>query len=160
MKSILVIALSLVSAVSFAQCPTAESIVKKEKSKTKDDYGVNSQSRSGSVKSGETYEMSFIAQQGMDYRLSCKLANPSAGTISVEIYEMIVEKKTVNGKETYKREKHVLASSSDTGSEPVEFVTDKTRKIFVAVTLSGGDSKKPTCVGVLVEDKKSTKLGF
>lgn len=160
MKSILVIALSLVSLGSFAQCPTAESIVKKEKNKTKDDYGVNSQSRSGSVKSGETYEMSFIAQQGMDYRLSCKLANPSAGTINVEIYEMIVEKKTVNGKETYKREKHVLANSSDTGNEPIEFVTDKTRKIFVAVTLSGGDAKKPTCVGVLVEDKKSTKLGF
>lgn len=159
MKALLLTFLVVCVSAGYAQCPTAESIVK-AKSKTKDNYGVNSQSRSGSVKSGETYEMSFIAQDGMDYRLSSKLANPAAGTISFEIYEMVVEKKTVDGKEVYKRSKHVLANSNEAGMEPIEFTTDKSRKIFVAVSLSGGDPKKPTCVGVLVEDKKSTKLGF
>jgi hypothetical protein len=160
MRTVLLTFLVVCVSTVYAQCPTAENIVKKEKSKTKDNYGVNSQSRSGSVKSGETYEMSFIAQDGMDYRLSSKLANPSAGSISIEIYEMIVEKKMVDGKETYKRTKHVLATSNESGAQPIEFTTDKSRKIFVAVSLSGGDPKKPACVGVLVEDKKSTKLGF
>ncbi|HLP53952.1 MAG TPA: hypothetical protein VK151_02950 [Fluviicola sp.] len=159
MKALLLTFLVVCVSAGYAQCPTAESIVK-SKSKTKDSYGVNSQSRSGSVKSGETYEMSFIAQDGMDYRLSTKLANPAAGTISFEVYEMIVEKKMVDGKETYKRTKHVLANSNDSGTGSLEFTTDKSRKIFVAVSLSGGDPKKPVCVGVLVEDKKSTKLGF
>ena len=159
MKTILLTCLVLLVSISNAQCPTAESIVK-GKTKTKDAYGVNSQSRAGSIKSGETYEMSFIAQEGMDYRLSTKLANAAGGTIEFEIYELIVEKKIVDGKETYKRTKHVLATSAQAGSDPIEFTTDKTRKVFVAVTLSGGDLKKPQCVGILVEDKKSTKLGF
>ena len=159
MKALLLTFLVVCVSAGYAQCPTAESIVK-EKSKTKDSYGVNSQSRSGSVKSGETYEMSFIAQDGMDYRLSSKLSNPSAGSISIEVYEMIVEKKTVDGKEVYKRVKHVLATSNESGGKGIEFTTDKSRKMFVAVTLSGGDPKKPVCVGVLVEDKKTTKLGF
>lgn len=158
MKAIALTCLVIIASATFAQCPTAEKIVK-EKSKEKEVYSVNSQSRSGSVKPGETYEMSFIAQQGMDYRLSTKLANPTAGTISFEIYEMVVEKKTENGKEVYKRTKHVLAVS-DESAAAMEFTTDKSRKIFVAVTLSGGNPQKPQCVGVLVEDKKTTKLGF
>jgi hypothetical protein len=158
MKSIVITGLLLMVSTAYAQCPTAEAIAKDKK--TKDAYGVNSQSRSASVKSGETYEMSFIAQDGMDYRLTTKLAAGGAGTVSYEVYETVVEKKMVNGKETYKRSKHTLASSGDAGAAPLEFTTDKSRKIFVAVTVSGGDLKKPVCVGVLVEDKKTTKIGF
>jgi len=143
----------------YAQCPAPEKIVKPEKSKEKVSYSVNSQSRSGSIKPGETYEMSFIAQDGMDFRLSTALSNPSAGTLTFEVYEMVVEKHTENGKVVHKRVKHVLATP-DQAANPIEFSTDKSRKIFVAVTLSGGDSKKPQCVGVLVEDKRAVKLGF
>jgi hypothetical protein len=158
MKTIVLTCLIVLASSTFAQCPTAESFVKEKRSK--DAYGVNSQSRSGALKPGETYEMSFIAQMGMDYRLSSKLANASEGTISYEVYELIVEKRVVDGKESFKRVKHVLAASGEAGGAALEFTTDKTRKIFVAVTLSGGDMKKIQCVGVLVEDKKTTKLGF
>jgi hypothetical protein len=157
MKTIVLTCLLAFGTSTFAQCPTAESFVKDKK--TKDAYGVNSQSRSGSVKPGETYEMSFIAQAGMDYRLTSKSAVPLSGSLSYEVYEMVVEKKAVNGKDSYKRTKHVLATSTD-GSQPLEFTTDKTRKIFVSVTLAGGDPKKTYCIGILVEDKKTTKLGF
>jgi len=158
MKTFVLTCLVVLATSTFAQCPTAESIVRSKKKK--DAYGISSQSRSGSVKPGETYEMSFIAQAGMDYRLSSALANPADGTISYEVYEMIVEKKMVNGKETFKRVKHVLATSAEAGAEALEFTTDQTRKIFVAVTLSGGDMKKVQCVGILIEDKKTAKLGF
>lgn len=157
MRTLVLTFLLAFGTTTFAQCPAAESFVKDKR--TKDAYGVNSQSRSGSVKPGETYEMSFIAQDGMDYRLTSKTAVAMSGSISYEVYEMVVEKRTVNGKEMYKRVKHTLAASED-GSQALEFTTDKTRKIYVAVTVSGGDPKKPYCVGVLVEDKKSTKLGF
>jgi hypothetical protein len=158
MKTIILTCLVVLASSTYAQCPTAESFVKDRKNK--DAYGVSSQSRSGSVKSGETYEMAFIAQQGMDYRLTSKLANPSEGTIAYEVYELIVEKKIVDGKETFKRVKHVLATSGEAGAQALEFTTDKTRKIYVAVTLTGGDAKKVHCVGILVEDKKTAKLGF
>jgi hypothetical protein len=158
MKTFVLTCLVVLATSTFAQCPTAESFVRDKKNKG--GYGISSQSRSGSVKPGETYEMSFIAQGGMDYRLTSKLANSTEGTIAYEVYELIVEKKDVNGKETFKRIKHVLASSGEAGAAPLEFTTDKTRKIFVAVTLSGGDMKKVQCVGVLVEDKKTAKLGF
>lgn len=146
-----------------AQCPDIETIHKdhlKKVAKETPKFYVSSQSRTGYVTTDKTYEMSFIAQPGNDYRLTTKAAAGSAGSISYEIYELDVTKKTENGKDTYKREKKTLASSASTGTGSLEFSTDKTRKIFVAVTLSGGDKNKPVCVGVLIEDKKSTKLGL
>jgi len=159
MRSVILTCLVVVAASAYAQCPAPDTFVS-GKSKTKDLYTVSSQSRAGSVKPGETYEIAFIAQVGMDYRLSSKALNSSAGTLSYEVYEQIVEKKMVDGKETFKRVKHVLANSSQAGGAPLEFTTDKTRKVFIEVSLSGGDSKKTECVGVLIENKKSTKLGF
>ena len=159
MRSIILTCLIVVATSAYAQCPSPDTFVK-GKSKTKDEYSVSSQSRSGSVKSGETYEISFIAQEGMDYRLSSKAYNSAAGTISYEVYELIVEKKMVDGKETFKRVKHVLANSGQAGGAALEFTTDQTRKVFITVSLTGGDAKKAECVGVLIENKRSTKLGF
>lgn len=152
---------SIIALVVFAQCPTAEVIVKeKTKTKEKDGYTVSSQSRSASIVSDDTYEMSFIAQPGFDYRLTTKVQSGSAGSISYEVYEMVVEKKSVGGKDAYKRVRKTLASSDQTGGQPLEFTTNETRKVFVSLKMIGGDKKKPVCVGVLVETKRSTKLGF
>ena len=159
MRSIILTCIVVAATSVYAQCPAPETFVK-GKTKTKDAYLPSSQSRSGAVKSGETYEMSFIAQEGMDYRLSSKAYDAASGTITYEVYEMVVEKKVVDGKETFKRVKHVLANSGQAGGAALEFTTDKARKVFVSVSLSGGDPKKAECVGVLVESKKSTKLGF
>lgn len=161
MKTLLTILLATVVGINFAQCPPAEVIAKdKTKSKEKEIYAVSSQSRSAAITSDKAYEMSFIAQPGFDYRLTTKAQAPASGTISYEVYEMVVEKKTENGKEVYKKSKKVLASSNETGGAPLEFTTNEARKVFVSVELSGGDKKKPTCVGVLVETKRTTKIGF
>lgn len=143
-------------AIGIAQCPPAEAFMKKKK--TKDAYSLNSQSRSGSIASDESYEMSFIAHQGLDYRLTTVLGEGSVGTLNYEIYEMVVEKKTVGDKDTFKRTKKVLASSGS--AEALEFTSDKSRKIFINVSITGGDKKKLACVGVLIETKRSEKTGF
>lgn len=153
MKGLFVLTIFSLFTTMYAQCPSNEMIHKdhlKAASKEKNKYYVSSQSRTGSIDSEKTYEMSFIAQPGNDYRLTTKIAPGASGTISYEIYEMEVQ----DGK----RHKKVLATSGST--ESLEFSTDKVRKIFVAVSLSGGEKNKPVCVGVLIEDKKSTKLGL
>ncbi len=161
MKALLTIILATLVGINYAQCPSAELIAKeKTKSKEKDPYAVSSQSRSAAITSDESYEMSFVAQPGFDYRLTTKAQAPASGSISYEVYEMVVEKKTENGKEVYKKSKKTLASSGQTGGAPLEFTTNEVRKVYVSVELSGGDKKKPTCIGVLVETKRSTKLGF
>ncbi|MNJ86120.1 hypothetical protein D3C87_36070 [compost metagenome] len=141
-------------AIGIGQCPPAEAFLKKKK---KDAYSLNSQSRSGSVAADESYEMSFIAHEGLDYRLTTVLDEGSAGTLNYEIYELVVEKKKDGEKETFKRTKKVLATS---GSEALEFTSDKSRKIFINVSISGGDKKKLACVGVLIETKRSERTGF
>jgi hypothetical protein len=156
MKFILTSALLFGFVFSFAQCPPAESFMKKKKQK--DDYNLNSQSRSGAIAADETYEMSFIAHQGLDYRLSTLLGEGSVGTLNYEIYEMVVEKKTEDGKEYFKKVKKVLASSGV--AEALEFTSDKARKIFVNVSITGGDKKKLGCVAVIIETKRTQKTGF
>lgn len=161
MKGIFALLVFSVLTSVYAQCPDIETIHKdhlKTAGKESPKYYVSSQSRTGYLATDKTYEMSFVAQPGNDYRLTTKLAPGGTGTINCEIYELAVEKKTTNGTDSYKREKKVLANSAS--NEALEFSTDKVRKIFVSVTLTGGDKKKPACVGVLVEDKKSTKLGL
>lgn len=149
--SILLVAFS----VGFAQCPTIEYMLKKRN--IKDEYNLNSQSRTGVLAPEQSYEMSFIAHPGLDYRLSTILAEGSQGTLNYEVFEMVVEKKIVDGKETYKKTKKVLATS---GSEPLEFDSNVARKIFVNVTVNGGEKKKMSCVAVVVETKRSQKTGF
>lgn len=163
MKGIITLAVFSLFTTMYAQCPSVETIHKehlKMASKETPKYYVSSQSSTGNITSDKTYEMSFIAQPGTDYRLTTKAAAGSSGSINFEIYEMSGEAKTVNGVESHKKTKKVLANSASAGKESLEFSTDKTRKIYVAVTLSGGDKNKPVCVAVLVENKKSTKLGL
>lgn len=88
MRPVLLACLIVVAASAYAQRPAPDTFVKVT-SKTKDGYNVSSQSHFEAVKPGEIYEMSFIAQEGMDYRLSAQPFNPSAGTVTCEVYELI-----------------------------------------------------------------------
>jgi hypothetical protein len=157
-KIVLIAALTLMNSM-VAQCPAAASFVIVKQSK-KDPYSVNSNSRTASILSGNSYELSFIAQNGMDYRFSVACLNSGAGTVSYELYEMVTEKSESNGKTEYKKIKKSIGTSADAEGGVLEMVSDKTRKIFIKVTLDGGNPKKPECVGVLIENKFSTKIGF
>ncbi len=153
-----ILTLSLFNGLT-AQCPASSSFVSVKQQK-KDGYSVNSNSRTASLLSGNIYELSFIAQEGMDYRFSSATLNLGAGTVAFELYEMVTEKKDVNGKTEYKKVKKTIGTSADAQGGTLELISDKTRKIFIKVTLDGGNPKKPECVGVLIENKFTTKIGF
>lgn len=146
---------TFVTNVTIGQCPTPEKL--KVVSKTKGTFGVNSQSKTGSLMSGQSYEMSFIAQDGYDYRVTAGTIVSGKGNVSFEIYEMISEKDDA-GK--YVKSKKVIISSEEAESNTLEFTTDKARKLMIKVNYEEGDEKKPECVGVLIEDKKTTKIGL
>lgn len=146
---------TFVTNVTIGQCPTPEKL--KVVSKTKGTFGVNSQSKTGSLMSGQSYEMSFIAQDGYDYRVTAGTIVSGKGSVSFEIYEMISEKDD-SGK--YVKSKKVIISSEEAESNTLEFTTDKARKLMIKVNYEEGDEKKPECVGVLIEDKKTTKIGL
>jgi len=153
-KIFAVLLMVMTGSVVFGQCPSAEKM-----GKGKGGYGVNSQSKTGALLTGQSYEMSFIAQEGMDYRITVGTIVPDRGEVSFEVYEMVSEKDD-NG--AYKKVKKVIISSADAESNTVEFITDKARKLMISVSYEGSDdeSKKPECVAVLIEDKKTTKIGY
>lgn len=149
------VALAVVSSstIVLAQCPVPEKIAKP--TTEKNSYKPSSQSKSGALKPGDSYEMAFIAQDGYDYKISSAAQNASAGLVSFEIFEMVTEK-DANGQ--YKKVRNIISSSD--GTQPVEFTTDKARKLMIKVTLEAKESKKPECVAVLIEDKKAIKIGL
>lgn len=140
--------------VIYGQCPAPEKM-QRVGSKLKGDYGVSNQSRSGSLISGQSYDMTFIAQSSYDYRISSGTFDSDKGIVRFEVYEMVNEK---DADGNYVKVRSVIVSSD--GVEPVEFTTDKGRKLTISVTYDGGSNKKPQCVCVLIEDKKTTKIGL
>ncbi len=138
-----------------AQCALPEKIVKGVKDKG--GFGVSTQSKSGALKGGEAYEMAFIAQANMDYKIFAAMQDPSQGTLVVELYEMVTEK---DEKGNFKKEKKVISSVEQ--DQVIEITTDKTRKMMISVTitLEDDENKKPLCIGVLILDKKTTIIGL
>lgn len=155
-KILSLIAIIFFGNLFFAQCPPADKVVKAV-TKIKSPYGVNSQSKTGALISGQSYDMSFIAQDNYDYRITVGTLNPNEGTVTFEVYEMVSEKDE-NGQ--YKKVKKVIISSEDAESNTVEFTTDKARKLMINVTFDDAEDQKPHCVAVLIEDKKTTKIGL
>lgn len=137
----------------YAQCPTPEKIVKS--TSKRDTYRPSTQSKSGALKPGGTYEMSFVARSGYDYKISCGAEDKNVNVVGFEIYEMITRR---DDKGNYKRVKNTISVSD--GIEAIEFATDKSRKMMIKVTLEALESDKPQCMAVLIEHKKSVKLGL
>jgi hypothetical protein len=148
----LILVLISSSTIVFAQCPLPEKIVR---SYGKDKYVVSTQSKTGALKAGEYYELAFIAQEGYDYKISSGTESKDGSTASYEIYEMVTQKV---GEAEFKKVKKVITASD--GTEAIEFQTDKARKLVIKVTLQSTTNPKPECVAILIEDRKSTKLGF
>lgn len=137
-----------------AQCPLPEKIIKPS-NKAKTGYAPSTQCKSGALKAGDVYEMAIVVQDGVDYKISVAFENSELPTPQFEIYEMVTEK---DASGAYKKVKKVIASSE--AGEPIEFTTDKARKLVIKVDFTDGTSSKPECVAVLIEDRKTTKIGL
>lgn len=142
------------STIVYGQCPAPEKVIKPS-NKKETRYAPGTQSTSGYLKPGSPYEMSIVVQEGFDYKISVAPANSDLGILPFEIYEMVTEKDAAGN---YKKVKKVIASSD--GSTPVEFTTDKARKLMIKVDFANANATKPECVAVLIEDRLTTKIGL
>lgn len=158
--SILSILLSL-TGLSFSQCPQPDQVLKPD---YKDGWGDNSQSKSGSLRPGDTYEMNFIAQAGLKYRITLLsgLGPYTDDNIDFQLVGSEVNKVEENGKMVYKRQEVVYFDSrNQEEGEKMTFSTPKTRKLKLKMQLNGvEDSKLVQCVIVFVETKRELQVGF
>lgn len=165
MKLKYIIAITLfagVSMLSVSQCPPPSQLIKLDK---KAGWNESSQSKSGALQAGESYEYSFIAQRGLEYRITALGGGTdqiNMNNVEFRLYSNEVERIQVEGKTVYKRlEKEIFNSeSSDQGSQWI-FSTSQTRKLTMKVNIV--NTAKPDaiqCVAVCVETRRSTALGF
>ena len=135
-------------------------------------WNLNNQSKSAAIAKGEKYNLSFVAYKGYDYRLSvCTDITEGAGEkVQFTLFQdAIVRVKDEFGNTNIKKQKEAIFKNADEGNQPyVQFATDKTRKFYLEVSVpSSGESKNrklnqadKCCLGVLLEHRKTPKLGF
>lgn len=175
MKKVVFTGILLLSAIliqAYAQCNRTHYLCLAQFSK--EDKGafwnLNNQSKSGAFEKGKVYEMSFICYAGFEYRLSTCTDVESANGVKFQLsQDMIARVKDENGNTSMKRQREVIFDNENDGMTPfVLFTTDQTKKFYVSVNVpatGSSDDKKLTntdnvCIGVLIEHRKTEKLGF
>lgn len=146
---------------SSAQCPRPHELGLYD---PESGWSENSQSKSGLLKMGETYELNLIAQRGMDYRVSAFVATEDASDIFVDlkIYDSEVKKVEEEGRGVYKRVKKCIYDTSKSNpDDELVITTPKTRRLNVKVTaVNASKNEDVECVIIYVEHRRSQKLGF
>lgn len=167
-----ILVLSAILIQAYAQCNRTHYLCLSQFSK--EDKGafwnLNNQSKSGAFEKGKVYEMSFICYEGFEYRLSTCTDVESANGVKFQLsQDMVVRVKDENGNTTMKRQREVIFDNEDDGMTPfVLFTTDQTKKFYVSVNVpatGSSEDKKLTntdnvCIGVLIEHRRTEKLGF
>ncbi|MBI4946532.1 MAG: hypothetical protein HY840_09040 [Bacteroidetes bacterium] len=117
-----------------------------------DGFAYNGQSRSGLFAKGQSSTIKAVFYKGMDYHISvcCEEKDP--------INFSIKDAKT--GEVLYD-------NSTDNNTNEIQLTNENTRHVNIMVTVAGGDAKidkvkgtEGMCVGLLIEHKKSDKVGF
>jgi hypothetical protein len=146
---------------SFSQCLEPEELLKPD---YKDGWGDNSQTKTGSLRPGDTYEMNFIVQEGLKYRITLLsgLGTFNDENIDFQLVGSEVNKVEENGKMVYKRQEVVYFDSrNQEEGEKMTFSSPKTRKLMLKMELTDmEDSKLAQCVIVFVETKRELQSGF
>lgn len=149
------------SGICLSQCPQPNQVLKPD---YKAGWGDNSQSKTGSLRPGDTYEMNFIAQAGLKYRITllAGLGPYTDENIDFQLVGSEVNSVEENGKKVYKRQEVVFFDSRKKAEgEKMTFSTPKTRKLKLRMQLNGvEDSKLVQCVIVFVESQRELEVGF
>ncbi|MEX1190741.1 MAG: hypothetical protein WED10_06485 [Brumimicrobium sp.] len=147
--------------ISQSQCPDPSQILKAD---YKDGWGENSQSKTGALRPGDSYEINFIAHGGMKYRITIMsgVSDFTDENVEFQLVGSEVNKVKENGRSIYKRQEVVFFDSEKLSEdEKMSFSTDKTRKLKLKMKLNGvEESKLVQCVVVFVEHKKEIETGF
>lgn len=159
--SILTIVMILTIGNSFSQCPQASKLITPD---YKNGWGENSQSKSGELRPGEQYEMRFIIQSGIKYRLqvTAGVEEFSKDNVDFQVIGKEVIKVIENGRTSYKSTDVVLYDSKTAAEgEEAIFVSDRMQRLTIKVEVKGNDGAGLVqCAAVLVEAKQSQKLGL
>jgi hypothetical protein len=153
--------LVLSTSIASAQCPRPYDVIQAEYDAG---WGDNSQSKSGPLRPGDSYEMKFIAQGGLKYRVTVVSGNDQYSRENVE-FQLVgseVRKVKENGKLVYRRVDVVFYDSEESkeGQKAV-FYSPRTKRLNVRIKLKGAeDSKLIQCVVVYVETKRQEELGL
>ncbi len=133
-------------------------------------WNINNQSRSATFDKGKVYEMSFIAYEGFEYRVSTCTDIESGTAVKFELSrDIVVRVKDGNGNTDMKKQREVIFDNEDDGMSPyVIFKTEKTKKFFLSVNVpatGSSENKKlgntdQVCVGALIEHRRVAKTGF
>jgi hypothetical protein len=159
--SALLIAVFAFSLIGNAQCPSPNVVFKPE---TKAGWGANSQSKSGALLTGETYEFTFIAQRGMEYRITAVggAGNWTKENVQFTVSDSEVQKVMQDGQEVFRRFNTVVFDSRTAGpDDQCVIATSKTRKLTVTVNLIGTERPKDVqCAVVFIENRRTQQLGL
>jgi hypothetical protein len=144
-----------------AQCTKPNQVMKADK---KNGWSENSQSKSGALAPGDTYEYNFIVQRGIDYRITTLGGKTelTKGNVEFKIYDSQVQRVEVNGEMIYKRFETIVFDSRNPGNtEELIFNSPQTRKLTMRVeVVADGQPNDVHCVVVFVETRRSEKLGL
>ena len=162
MKQIVLLLTLSLSAYTFAQCPNPGDVLKAD---SDNGWEQNSQSKSGSLRPGDEYEMRFVAQSGVKYRITAvsglKVKEFTEDEIDFQLIGKQVKKIEKNGKTIYKNEEVVLYDSK-TSEDPAIFYSDRSRRLTIRVSVKGpkDEPKLIQCAVVFIESKNDGKLGL
>jgi hypothetical protein len=159
--SALVVAVIALAHIGMAQCPSPIMVFRPE---PKSGWGLSSQSKSGALMTGETYEFTFIAQRGMEYRISSVGGSNelTKDKVQFRVSDTQVNRVIQDGQEVFKRSNVVIFDSKSTsGDEECVIVTPKTRKLTVTVNVVGTENPKDIqCAVVFVESRRAQTIGL
>ena len=185
-KIVLVLAIIMVPAISFAQYCNHfhEDYCYRSENKM---YSFNGQSKSALFSMGQTSELSVIVYAKQDYRISLCIDGNLGEEVKFKIYETnkvkvekVFETESYDGEilretkvVTEKQKQLIYDNSEDDFSHEIEFSVETTRRLTIEITVPGGggdsSSKKKGrlsksadmgCVGILVEHMTTPKSGF
>lgn len=159
--NILTVVATLSAGYLFSQCPQASKVISVD---SKNGWGENSQSKSGQLRPGDTYEMRFILQSGIKYRIQALagVEDFSADNVDFQVIGKEVNKVEENGRVSYKSSEVILYDSrTATAEEEAIFLSDRMQRLTIRVEVKGNDGAGLVqCAVVLVEAKKTQKLGL
>ena len=144
-----------------------ENFSKEEKA---DFWNLNNQSKSAAVAKGKVYEMTFIAYEGFEYRVSTCTDIVDGTKVEFQLSQDVVSRtKDAQGRSIMKKEREIIYDNKDDDMKAyVLFSTDKTKKFTISVSVPAtGDSEnkklidsESVCVGALIEHRRVEELGF
>lgn len=162
MKQIVLILTLFVSAYSFAQCPSPGDVFEADE---ENGWAQSTQSKSGSLRPGDVYDMQFVAQSGIKYQITAASGvdkrSFSEENIDFQIIGKEVKKIEKNGREIYENEEVILYDSKTSDNKAV-FYSDRSQRLILRVSVKGTKDEPQLiqCAVISVELKNIGKLGL